>query len=1234
MATKTQPSERALRTWRPRPIFVTSTFRDMHAERDWLRTRVFPALEERLRQRFHYLEAIDLRWGVASSVETDEEARGLAVLTVCLGEIERSRPFLIGLIGDRYGWIPPAAQAAAAADEAGLGGNVEGRSITDLEIQYGVLARPERECRSWFYFREPLPYERMTPEERARYADAYSAEPDAIRNRAALQSLKRSLEDALPNRVRTYTAQWDDAAHAVTGLEEWGAQVEEDLWSDVEAESDALLAAAPLTWQEQDVQALDEFTSDRVRGFVGRQAVRDELVGLAMSAVADGVVWAGCVVGEPGSGKSSLFASVGQALRAHDVLVLAHAAGVSVQSSRVSRMLLRWIGELARAIGETDPIADGATADDIDQVFSQLLHRVAATQRVVLLIDALDQFEQTARGRHLTWLPRTWPPNGRLITTSATSPPRALRDRRGMVERMLGGLTNAEAADIVRTVCQRYHRTLHDKVLIGLLGKRRDDGVLACANPLWLEMATEELNLLDADAFRQLEDRRLERLPGHERIHALLLSVVASMPADVDGLYDWVIDAAGRRFGQAWTQAFVNLIGLSRSGCRESDLRVVMTAVSGEPWSDLRFATLRRGFRAHVVQRGTAGQWNFAHVQLRAVVERRLAQNPEAIAAVHRALGDHLLTLSPDDSLHQTETMWHLMREGRRARAAAYYGQELSPLEVAGATAVLAALAASDELESVLALAHEPQDAPHQARIAELFVFDLCNMLRASAPLEVAERVARVAQDCLAALMVGDPENVQWQRHRALSHGRMGDVRLLLGDLLGAAAAFEASLAILKPLSVAHASDSLLQHEMVNAYRQIATVREGLGDLPGALDACEAALAVATHLNSNATHTEWLHDLGACYVDLGGLRATGRDFPSATNAFEKSLTIFQLIARAEPGNWKWQHDLWMCHNGLGRVLHEQGDVAGALAAFQAGFVVGRRLAESDPGNLLWRQSLLDSHHEMGKLHQTRGDSSSAVDELQDASAIAQELVAVDPTNVAWQSKAWKTLDLLGDVRRERDERAAAIAAYDAAAGLAKERSEADPANALRLWQPTLASCYEKIGDVRRELGDLGGAGLYYDFHLGIFERLAKADPQSANARRTVAHAHFRMGNLCAEAGSTEAIRHWRRSLDALQRMRDDGLAVEPMKGLFDILVGLVGDTRADDDGGPSRRQAEASVTDVAVGQERLGFTPHPAADADRAVRLNLAYQEEFARWKRLSFWQRLRVKKPEPPVGI
>ncbi len=43
--------------WQTRPVFVSSTFRDMQSERDWLRERVFSELEERLRQRRAHCEA-------------------------------------------------------------------------------------------------------------------------------------------------------------------------------------------------------------------------------------------------------------------------------------------------------------------------------------------------------------------------------------------------------------------------------------------------------------------------------------------------------------------------------------------------------------------------------------------------------------------------------------------------------------------------------------------------------------------------------------------------------------------------------------------------------------------------------------------------------------------------------------------------------------------------------------------------------------------------------------------------------------------------------------------------------------------------------------------------------------------------------------------------------------------------------------------------------------------------
>ena len=75
---------------------MSSTFRDMHAERDHLVQVVFPELEERLGARRCTLEPIDLRWGVDTAALPGEEEKERAVLRVCLDEIERSRKIFVG----------------------------------------------------------------------------------------------------------------------------------------------------------------------------------------------------------------------------------------------------------------------------------------------------------------------------------------------------------------------------------------------------------------------------------------------------------------------------------------------------------------------------------------------------------------------------------------------------------------------------------------------------------------------------------------------------------------------------------------------------------------------------------------------------------------------------------------------------------------------------------------------------------------------------------------------------------------------------------------------------------------------------------------------------------------------------------------------------------------------------------------------------------------------------------
>ena len=134
--------------WKTVRVFISSTFRDMHAERDQLVKVVFPALRERLEKYRVHLIDIDLRWGV-----TKEQADNDQALDVCLDQIDACRPFFIGILGERYGWVSRGlAQFAESSEQIvpvpfsatkyGWVRHHTGKSITELEIVYGVLQNP------------------------------------------------------------------------------------------------------------------------------------------------------------------------------------------------------------------------------------------------------------------------------------------------------------------------------------------------------------------------------------------------------------------------------------------------------------------------------------------------------------------------------------------------------------------------------------------------------------------------------------------------------------------------------------------------------------------------------------------------------------------------------------------------------------------------------------------------------------------------------------------------------------------------------------------------------------------------------------------------------------------------------------------------------------------------------------------------------------------------------------
>ena len=111
-------------------VFVSSTFRDMHRERDILTKHVFPQLRKLCEERGVGFVDVDLRWGV-----TEEQTQRGEVLPICLAEIDRCRPYFIGLLSERYGWVPEPGQIPQELidDQPWLVEHIH-KSVTELEI--------------------------------------------------------------------------------------------------------------------------------------------------------------------------------------------------------------------------------------------------------------------------------------------------------------------------------------------------------------------------------------------------------------------------------------------------------------------------------------------------------------------------------------------------------------------------------------------------------------------------------------------------------------------------------------------------------------------------------------------------------------------------------------------------------------------------------------------------------------------------------------------------------------------------------------------------------------------------------------------------------------------------------------------------------------------------------------------------------------------------------------------
>lgn len=224
-----QPSEikRPHKTtkWDKVHVFISSTFNDMHAERDYLVKQVFPELSEWCERSKLRLVDIDLRWGV-----TEQDALYKKnVVKVCLDRIDECRPFFLCFLGQRRGWVPnkdeisPETYQLFPALEKYSGTT----SVTEMEILHALInplhqgkldstKSPEyyeRVKYAFFYLRDSS-YLSELPENPPLLRETYTNEgiKDKEERAAHETELQKWREEIIPKSGRpmhSYLAKWN-----------------------------------------------------------------------------------------------------------------------------------------------------------------------------------------------------------------------------------------------------------------------------------------------------------------------------------------------------------------------------------------------------------------------------------------------------------------------------------------------------------------------------------------------------------------------------------------------------------------------------------------------------------------------------------------------------------------------------------------------------------------------------------------------------------------------------------------------------------------------------------------------------------------------------------------------------------------------------------------------------------------------------------------------------------------
>jgi tetratricopeptide (TPR) repeat protein len=594
-------------------VFISSTFKDMEKERNYLVRNVFPGLRRYCEDRDVTFQDIDLRWGIL-----EKESKQGKVVDICLKEIRNTTPFFIGLLGSRYGWVPNDKEREKIKDtgvfdlydkeyawiEEEL--KNKGMSITEVEIQEGVL-RAKEKVYAYFYFRSP----QMDVSKNEDYKEEDYKEKPKSDGEEKLRRLKATLKEQ-----KTYpVVEYDD-------IEPLGALVERDFKALVDRLFPLEEVPSELEKERREQRAylkrmtavyvpvpesekyIDEFVESAERGFV--------------------------ITGEIGSGKSALLAHWIQNRReSPNEKIIYHFTGQSGDEGdyrKIIRRLIKEIQDLYK-IQPTQHEQPGNDDNRQKKELEDLLFALRNEGRLIIILDGVDKLSGNDAKR-FKWLP-VFPDNCKFIFSTQESWAFSSQGYK-VIE--------------VKTLDIERRKALIEKYL-DLFGKKlTSDQIKRIAkdkeneNPLALRVLLDELRVFGK----------------HDELNIKIDEYLAA--DSIPELFTLALDRCENTYGKDLVREALSLLYVARRGLSEREIRA-FTGTAPLYWSQLFY-----GMAGHLMVRN--GMITLSHNFIREAVKNRYLPDDTAAIASRKKLMESLSAPDADVSpARKYEEMAHQLFE-------------------------------------------------------------------------------------------------------------------------------------------------------------------------------------------------------------------------------------------------------------------------------------------------------------------------------------------------------------------------------------------------------------------------------------------------------------------------------------------------------------------------------------------------------------------------------------------